>query len=401
MQQLGDQSKQQKVNTATARGDSEKVPPRFIIIKGGDNMSTSSEYRIVLDLHETDSQANINITQYDTDRVFYFIISDDGKPFDLSGCFCELKAKKPDGTILYNNCTVANNMITYQLTAATSAAVGIVECELIIQRAGVSTVDIPRVATPRFTISVNESVYNDGEITSTDEFNALVLALAEVVGLEGRTNAAMAEAQSLSASANESIARANEALNAANNINVWAGTNGNNAFIRVRRKDGMLQTLMIPGGSVIEYDEGSYDYSTIPSSENPDESASWSDVNQVINIAINNLKSNYANQVQSGNQNAVTSDAVYKYISEQLSSVVLPDLTEQQIQSLVNNSINSKISQLKSGYLDEVEAGSSEAVKSSAIVNYVSSIIGLLSEDMQRYVSEQIAAITDGDEVGW
>lgn len=259
-------------------------------------MSTSSEHRIVLDLHEYDSQANINITQYDTNRVFYFIISDDGKPFDLSGCFCELKAKKPDGTILYNNCTVANNMITYQLTAATSAAVGIVECELIIQRAGVSTVDIPRVATPRFTVTVNESVYNDGEITSTDEFTALTEAIAQ-----------------------------------ANRLNISVRNSDSTVEIILTKKDGTTETFTING-------------SAVSGSEGSGSGISIDDVEQMI---------------------------------------------------------SRKIGQLKSGYLDEVEAGSSEAVKSSAIVNYVSSIIGLLSEDMQRYVNEQIAAITDGDEVGW
>ena len=345
--------------------------------------------KIVLDLHKSESQANIFIRQGDTARKLYFIFTDGGNPFELTDCTAVLRAEKPDGNMLFNNCEIVGNTAVYTVTAQTSASNGIAECEIKL-----FDINNTVISTPRFTITVTESLNNAEEITSSNEFSALVQALAEVGGLEGRTNAAMAAARNLDASANESIALANETLNAANNINIWAGTNGNNAFIRVRRKDGTLQTLMVPGGSVIEYDEGSYDYSSIPSSDNPDESASWSDVNQAINIAINNLKSNYANLVQLGNQNAVTSDAVYNYISEQLSSAVLPDLTTQQIQTLIDNSINNKIG-------DEINASSNNLVTAEMVFEFVNSELDVQTQICEALIDAAIQRITDGDEVGW
>ena len=68
------------------------------------------------------------------------------------------------------------NTITYNATAQTTAVSGVVDCQLKLIGA-----DGGIISTPRFSIIVGDTLYNEGEfIGSTDEFNVLTNLIAEL-----------------------------------------------------------------------------------------------------------------------------------------------------------------------------------------------------------------------------
>ena len=144
-----------------------------------------SKYRISLNIHDTNSQAMLNIKKADTARKVYFSLTDGGRPYQIAeGCTAVFRAKKPDGTILYNDCTISDNVIEYTLTQQTSASVGIVDCEVTLYGS-----DSRQITSPRFVFVVEDNLYSDSEIESTDEFTALTSAIAKA----GNINASVSK----------------------------------------------------------------------------------------------------------------------------------------------------------------------------------------------------------------
>ena len=86
-----------------------------------------------LDIREPMTQAYINVKKGDTARKLIFTFSNYGSAYHISdGCTAVFRAKKPDGTILFNSCTINGNAVEYIFTSQTVAAVGIVECEVTL-----------------------------------------------------------------------------------------------------------------------------------------------------------------------------------------------------------------------------------------------------------------------------
>lgn len=150
----------------------------------------NSVYRISLEMHDTASQALLNVKKNDSSRQVRISITDSGKPYKIEdGCTAKFRAKKPDGTILYNNCIIENDVIIYDLTNQTSAAAGLVDCEITLYGA-----DFKQITSPRFAIYVDDTLYSDYEVESKDEFTALVTAEKTAVSAaqsakEAETNA--------------------------------------------------------------------------------------------------------------------------------------------------------------------------------------------------------------------
>ena len=133
-------------------------------------------YRASLDIHDTNSQELFRFKKGDSARVIHFCLTECGKPYKITdGCTATLRAKKPDGTVLYNTCTVSNDTITYTLTNQTSSAVGISKCEITLYDA-----DKNQITSPRFEILIDDTVYSDNEIESSNEFTELQNALEKV-----------------------------------------------------------------------------------------------------------------------------------------------------------------------------------------------------------------------------
>lgn len=121
--------------------------------------------------------------QYDSNTRFLHINLLNGSvPFNLTGCSVKISGTKPDGTAIFNNCTIINKregFIEVELTEQMNAVSGVVKCEIkIYDGNGVLT-------TKQFYIEVTASVTSK-EITSSNEFKALEEALSKVQNIDGK-----------------------------------------------------------------------------------------------------------------------------------------------------------------------------------------------------------------------
>lgn len=144
-----------------------------------------SEYRISLDIHRTGSQSLLQAKQGDTGRKIYVTLTENGKPYTISSdCTAVFTAKKPDGNILFNNCTIEDNIICYTFTEQTSVVPGKMDCEIRIYGA-----DNMLITSPHFDIIVNATVYKDGDtVESTTEVNTLTSLISEATSLISSVN---------------------------------------------------------------------------------------------------------------------------------------------------------------------------------------------------------------------
>ena len=133
-----------------------------------------TDYRFLLDVHETNSQISLSFKQGDTGRVLYITLTENGDIFNIpQNCVAVFTALKPDGTIIFNDCEINGNEIVYTHTAQTAAVTGKVDCELRLYGAGNTL-----ITSPHFTIFVHPTVYFD-QIESKDEVNTLTNLISE------------------------------------------------------------------------------------------------------------------------------------------------------------------------------------------------------------------------------
>lgn len=99
----------------------------------------------------------------------------------LEGKQVTLYAEKPDGTIIFNNCTVdtENNTATVSLTSQMSSIPGSLECELQIIDANNSLLIVNGLQL----VVASEKDFSEA-VESTSEFNALTQALNQVKNTE-------------------------------------------------------------------------------------------------------------------------------------------------------------------------------------------------------------------------
>lgn len=92
-----------------------------------------------------------------------------------AGTTAVFRAIKPDNTKLFNSATVADNVVTVGLTTQTVAALGTVRCELSIYGTNNEL-----LYSPQFDIIVEDYLYSDTAIESTDEYTDLTEAISKV-----------------------------------------------------------------------------------------------------------------------------------------------------------------------------------------------------------------------------
>lgn len=98
-----------------------------------------------------------------------------GVPFEIGAdCFAVLSGKKSDGTIFENNCVISDNTISYAITPQTTAAGGLIECEVKLYGNNNAL-----ISSPRFTIIVDERAVGEDEIISSNEYSALTTLYSE------------------------------------------------------------------------------------------------------------------------------------------------------------------------------------------------------------------------------
>lgn len=141
---------------------------------------TNSFYKISLDIHDHGSHVSLNAKKGDTGRLLYITLMDGRKPYVITNeCRAVFTAKKADGKILYNKCSIIGNTISYAFTPQTTSAVGKAECEIKLYGA-----DDKLLTSARFTLMVEDTVYNEGdEVESEKEVSALTALVSEATTL--------------------------------------------------------------------------------------------------------------------------------------------------------------------------------------------------------------------------
>jgi hypothetical protein len=126
-------------------------------------------HRIALDIHKTVEQLTISCKKNDTARRLLVTLTENGFPYSITqDCYAVFTAKKTDGTPIYDNCTIQNNTIIYDMSPKTVSSEGLLECEVTLYGN-----DGAQITSPRFLLRVYASVVDDDEMESSAEFGAL------------------------------------------------------------------------------------------------------------------------------------------------------------------------------------------------------------------------------------
>lgn len=140
-----------------------------------------TEHKITLDIHKTVSQVSLTVKKGDTGRRLLIHLAERGYPYHISeDCYAVFTARKPDGKVVFNDCSIDDCVIIYEFTKQTVAAVGMADCEIILYGGNGK-----QLTSASFNIVVEDTIYDtETEIESTDEYNALADLIAEVKALK-------------------------------------------------------------------------------------------------------------------------------------------------------------------------------------------------------------------------
>ena len=139
------------------------------------------DHKISLDVRSTMSSVFIRMKRGDSSRRILIHLTEKSRPYHIAeDCFSVFTAKKPDGNIIFNECSIDDNTIIYTVTEQTTAVEGKFTAEIKLYGG-----DGKLITSPSFTIIVEGTVYNEGEeIESTSEYNALTALIAKAIEVE-------------------------------------------------------------------------------------------------------------------------------------------------------------------------------------------------------------------------
>ena len=136
--------------------------------------------RMTLDLRQDNMSQTVKVKRSDTGRVLRISLADDGAPYQIEpDCFVVFTAKKPDKTVLFNDCTVENNEVIYEFTEQTTASVGRMPVEIRVYGG-----DGKLITSARFYLDVTDTVYHAEDILSQDEMDAVDALIRETVAVK-------------------------------------------------------------------------------------------------------------------------------------------------------------------------------------------------------------------------
>lgn len=163
---------------------------------------TNSYYKISLDIHDHGSNVSLKAKRGDTGRLLYITLMDGRNPYVITNeCRAVFTAKKADGNILYNYCSIIGNVITYEFTPQTTSSVGKADCEIKLYGA-----DNKLITSARFTLMVEDTVYNEGdEIESMSEVTALTALVSEATELINEVERKLANGEFIGPPGNNGI----------------------------------------------------------------------------------------------------------------------------------------------------------------------------------------------------
>lgn len=136
--------------------------------------------RLILDVRQTSMPLTVKAKRSDTGRKLQVTLSDGGAPYTISDdCYAVLTGKKPDSTVLYNRCSVVNNVVEYIFTEQTCAVVGRIPSEIRLYGN-----DGKLLTSASFVLEVHDTVFHEDDVISEDEMNAWDQLLLETVELK-------------------------------------------------------------------------------------------------------------------------------------------------------------------------------------------------------------------------
>ena len=144
-----------------------------------------------------------------------------------------LQLTKADGHTVLNDATVENGVIVVELTPQALAAAGVAVAEIGLYKGGAL------LSSQIFYIDVERAAFDKDAPASSDEFNALTAALAEVNTVAERAATIASEI------ANEAADNANGAAEGAEKVNISAVQTETGATISVTDREGTVTTVHI------------------------------------------------------------------------------------------------------------------------------------------------------------
>lgn len=136
--------------------------------------------RMTLDLRHENMSQTVKVKRSDTGRVLRISLADDGAPYQIEpDCFVVFTAKKPDKTVLFNDCAVENNEVVYKFTEQTTATVCRMPVEIRVYGG-----DGKLITSARFYLDVTDTVYHAEDILSQDEIDAVDALIRETVAVK-------------------------------------------------------------------------------------------------------------------------------------------------------------------------------------------------------------------------
>lgn len=151
-----------------------------------------SHYRITLDITKTQSQVSLSAKQGETSRKIYINLVEGSHPYEIDGSKCSavFHGVKSDGTKLQEYCIIEGDKIRYDFTEQTTAAVGLVECDITLH-----SIETGVIASPHFNIIVDNRAI-EPDVLSEDQaitFDEVLTEFGDIRNAEAGRVAAEAE----------------------------------------------------------------------------------------------------------------------------------------------------------------------------------------------------------------
>lgn len=160
-------------------------------------------HSIALDFAKDTEPITIFAKQGDANTRYVEITPlNDGKKYTLeSGITARLHITKPDGKIVLNDASISGSVIKAELTKQSLAVFGMARAEIGLYK-GTSL-----LSSQIFFIRIERKAYDDGAVESSDEYKALVDALANVDAAVQQAQEAVRQAQQAVKSASDIAAQ--------------------------------------------------------------------------------------------------------------------------------------------------------------------------------------------------
>lgn len=151
----------------------------------------NSYYKISLDIQDHGSHVSLKAKKGDTGRILKITLADGGKPYKItSECLAVFVAKKADGTIIYNGCSIIDNAIFYVFTEQTALSVGVSNCEIKLYGS-----DEKLLTSASFTLIIEDTIISENDLLSMNEVTALTKLVSDANTIVREVNRKLANGE--------------------------------------------------------------------------------------------------------------------------------------------------------------------------------------------------------------